>query len=83
MSTTSRTGIRKPIRIIDWSPAPKLLCKTSNSIELTIERALHRIKLKSSCSRAALVHRDPLVGGEETPKGWGGARRLWGKFAEL
>jgi len=32
--------------------------------------------------RAALVHRDPLVGGEETPEGWGGTRRLWGKFAE-
>jgi hypothetical protein len=34
-------------------------------------------------SRAALVHRDPLVGLEETPEGWGGARRLWGKCAGL
>jgi hypothetical protein len=32
--------------------------------------------------RAALVHRDPLVGGEETPEGWDGARRFWVRCGE-
>ena len=41
------------------------------------------VKCYLSAMRAALVHRDPLVGLEETPEGWGGARILWGIFSEL
>ncbi len=41
------------------------------------------VKYLPELVRAALVHRDPPCVGEETPEGWGGARRFWVKSVEL